>query len=73
MLRGVHPDLRWFFPRPRLKEGDATPDDVAADFAETIAERMAADGLWAPPPGNDGIFVATTRAIVSRRRAGIPE
>ncbi len=66
VLRGVHPDLRWFFPRPRLKEGDATPDDVAADFAETVAERMAADGLWAPPPGSDGIFVATTRAIVSR-------
>lgn len=68
-LRGVHPDLRWFFPRPRLKESDPSPDDVAADIAEAVAERMAADGLWTPPSGSEGIYVATTRAIVARASA----
>ena len=68
-LRGVHPDLRWFFPRPRLKESDPAPDDIAADIAEAVAERMAADGLWTPPAGSEGIYVATTRAIVARSSA----
>jgi DNA polymerase-3 subunit delta' len=63
-LRLVHPDLHWFFPRPRLKDGDASHADVAADLGEAIAERMAADGLWAPPPGGDGLHIATMRALV---------
>ena len=65
-LRGVHPDLRWFFPRPRLKDSDATPDDVAVDLAEAVADRMEAEGLWSSPPGTEGIYVATTRAVVLR-------
>ncbi len=62
--RLVHPDLHWFFPRPRLKDGDASHADVAADLGEAIAERLEADGLWAAPPGSDGIQVATIRALV---------
>ncbi len=62
--RSVHPDLHWFFPRPRLKEGDASADDVKADLGEAIAERMAADGLWQPSSGTEGIHVATVRALV---------
>jgi DNA polymerase III subunit delta' len=62
--RAVHPDLHWFFPRPRLKDGDASPDDVRADLAEAVAERMEAEGLWAPPPGTEGLYVATVRALV---------
>jgi len=58
--------LRWFFPRPRLKDGDPTPDDIAADLAEAIADRMEAEGLWSSPPGTDGIYVSTTRAVVLR-------
>jgi DNA polymerase III subunit delta' len=60
----THPDLHWVFPRPRLKDSDPSLEDVRDDYAEAIAERMAANGLYAPPSGSDGIFVATVRAIV---------
>jgi DNA polymerase-3 subunit delta' len=62
--RGVHPDLHWFFPRPRLKDGDPSVADVKADLAEAVGERMEAEGLYAPPPGTEGIYVATIRALV---------
>jgi len=60
----THPDLRWIFPRPRLKDSDPSPDDVWADYAEAIAERVANAGLYSPPSGTEGIYVATVRAIV---------
>jgi DNA polymerase-3 subunit delta' len=63
--RGMHPDLHWFFPRPRLKDSDPGVDDVKADLGEAIAERMEAEGLYAPPSGSEGFFVATIRALVS--------
>ena len=58
-----HPDLQWFFPRPR-KEADATPEEVRSDYADAIAERVASHGLYAPTLGTEGIFVAAVRAIV---------
>lgn len=60
----AHPDLRWFFPRPRLSDADASSEDVLADYAEALAERVEAGGLYAPPAGTEGLFVATVRAIV---------
>lgn len=64
-----HPDLRWVFPRPRLKDADASPADVMRDLAEGAADRLHDGLVYAPPAGTDGIYVATIRAIV--RQAGI--
>ena len=62
-LAGTHPDLHWYFPRPRLKDGDASPAKIEDDFREAIGERVAT-GAYAPPPPEEGIFVSTIRAIV---------
>ncbi len=60
----AHPDLRWYFPRPRLKDADPALEDVRDDYMEAIQERLAAGGLYEPPSGSEGIYVATVRAIV---------
>ncbi|HEX9565170.1 MAG TPA: hypothetical protein VF981_14400 [Gemmatimonadaceae bacterium] len=60
----THPDLTWLFPRPRPKDSDADPDDVAGDLAEARVKRAAQGGLYAAPPGNEGIYVAAVRYLV---------
>ena len=62
----THPDLMWVFPRPRLKDGDASLEDVRHDLATAAAERVAAHGLYAAPPGNEGIFVPMIRLLVQQ-------
>jgi DNA polymerase III subunit delta' len=59
----AHPDLHWFFPRPRPK-GEWTTDDAREDMRDAIGERAKADGLYAAPPGSEGYFVATIHALV---------
>jgi DNA polymerase-3 subunit delta' len=61
-----HPDLRWVYPRPRLKDADASAKEVDQDYGEATAERVKAGGLYAAPSGSEAIFVATVRTIVQQ-------
>ena len=61
----AHPDIQWYFPRPRPKDADPSADEVRADYAEAAVERARGRGLYPPASGSDGIFVATVRAIVA--------
>lgn len=60
----AHPDLRWFFPRPRLSDQAASVDEVLEDYAEAIEDRVRSSGLYAAPSGTEAIFVASVRALV---------
>lgn len=60
----VHPDLRWFFPRPRQANADPAAQEILDDQAEAVRARAADFGLYAPPSGSDAIYVATVRALV---------
>ena len=62
-LAGTHPDLHWYFPRPRLKDADASRAQITDDFREAIGERVKT-GAYNPPAPEEGIFVATIRTIV---------
>jgi DNA polymerase-3 subunit delta' len=62
----THPDLHWYFPLPRLKDPDPDLTAVVEDNQEAVAERLVNGGLYAPPSGSDGIYVATVRAIVQQ-------
>ena len=59
-----HPDVTWVFPRPRPKSGDHDPDDIEEDLAKTREARVKKNGLYAAPPGNEGVYVAAVRFLV---------
>ena len=62
----THPDLHWIFPRPRLRDSDPDLEQVRFDYAEATLERVSNFGLYAPPSGSEGIYVATIRSLVQR-------
>jgi DNA polymerase-3 subunit delta' len=59
-----HPDLHWFFPRPRHKDSDPDPAEVREDIADAIRERLEHHGLYEPPGGDVALYLATVRSIV---------
>ncbi len=63
-LELAHPDLRWFFPRPRLSGADASSEEVMDDYADASAERLKSRGLYPPPSGTEAIYVASVRTLV---------
>src|SRR6476659_5856433 len=65
-LNLTHPDLHWYFARLRPTDPDPALTDVVDDYQEAIAERLSNGGLYTAPSGNEGIFVATVRAIVQQ-------
>jgi DNA polymerase-3 subunit delta' len=62
----VHPDLHWYFPRPRLKDADPSLETVREDYGDAIAERVGGRGLYPPSDGTEAIFVATVRALLQQ-------
>jgi DNA polymerase-3 subunit delta' len=60
----THPDIHWVFPLPRPKNSDYTPNDAKDDYAEARRDRAKAGGIYPPPSGADGIYIATTRMLL---------
>lgn len=59
-----HPDLQWFFPRERLKKNPDDIEEIRDDMAGAVRERLENGGIYEPSAGDQGIYVATIRALV---------
>ena len=59
-----HPDLRWFFPRARLKGSDPALEEVQEEYGSAVRERVEGRGIYPRPDGSAGIFIYVTRLLV---------
>jgi len=63
-LQLAHPDLRWFFPRPKNDGAEPIPREVLDEYAEASAERAKEHGLYARPGGTEALYLSVVRGIV---------
>jgi DNA polymerase-3 subunit delta' len=66
VLAGQHPDLHWFFPRPKLKDSDPALDEVKLDYEQAIADRVKDHGLYKRPGGSEGIYRYVARLLMQQ-------
>ncbi|MHB1298635.1 MAG: hypothetical protein ACYC0B_08930 [Gemmatimonadaceae bacterium] len=59
-----HPDLRWFFPRPKIPGGEPALESVRQEYDEALRERGETNGLYSRPDGSAGLHLYVTRLIV---------
>lgn len=60
-----HPDLRWFFPRAKIKDFDDAPvEELQHALDQAVQERVEARGLYVRPSGSAGIFKYDARLLV---------
>ena len=59
-----HPDLRWFFPRPRITGSNVAVDEVQEEYDAAVHERVQSHGIYARPDGSAGIYHYVTRLMV---------
>jgi DNA polymerase-3 subunit delta' len=61
-----HPDLQWYFPRPRPKDTEPSLEEVKDDFVDALRERLDTNGIYPPPSGLEGIFIRTVHLVVQQ-------
>ncbi len=66
MANGNHPDLRWYFPRAKLKDSnDISTEEAARERDDAVAERIGTNGLYPRADGSVAIYAYHARLLVA--------